>query len=50
MSVIGMCSPWLVPCRTAWLGRVKGLSHWGEVSAALDGFAASLKEKEFVNG
>ena len=34
----------------AWLGRVKGLGHWGAVSEALDGFAASLKETEFVNG
>jgi glutathione S-transferase len=31
-----------------WLGRVKALPHWGEVSEALDGFAASLREKEFV--
>ena len=38
------------PAVAAWLGRVKGLEHWGEVSAALDGFAASLKEQAFVNG
>ena len=31
-------------------GRVKALPHWGGVSEALDGFAASLKEQEFVNG
>lgn len=33
----------------AWLDRVKGLSHWKAVSAELDGFAASLKGKEFVS-
>ncbi|HET9069056.1 MAG TPA: glutathione S-transferase family protein [Amaricoccus sp.] len=38
------------PKVAAWLGRVKGLAAWGEVSAALDGFAASLKEREFVTG
>ncbi|MFO1141500.1 MAG: glutathione S-transferase family protein [Amaricoccus sp.] len=38
------------PNVAAWLGRIKALPHWGEVSEALDGFAASLKEKEFVNG
>ena len=27
---------------------MKALPHWGEVSAALDGFAASLKEQAFV--
>jgi glutathione S-transferase len=32
----------------AWLGRVKALPHWGEVSSALDGFAASVSEAEFV--
>jgi glutathione S-transferase len=31
-----------------WLGRVKALPHWSEVSAAIDGFAASLKDREFV--
>mgnify|MGYP001011499156 CR=1 FL=1 len=38
------------PNVAAWLGRIKALPHWGEVSEALDGFAASLKEREFVNG
>ena len=38
------------PKVAAWLGRVKALKHWGEVSEALDGFAASLKERAFVNG
>jgi len=33
----------------AWLDRVKALPKWGEVSAALDGFAASVAEKEFIN-
>jgi hypothetical protein len=32
----------------AWLGRAKALSHWKDVSAALDGFAASLGDKAFV--
>ena len=32
----------------AWLDRVKALEHWNEVSTALDGFAASLKDREFV--
>jgi glutathione S-transferase len=36
------------PHVAAWLGRVKGLRHWAEVSAALDGFTASLEGKEFV--
>jgi glutathione S-transferase len=34
----------------AWLGRVKALPHWAEVSEMQNGFAASLKETEFVNG
>jgi glutathione S-transferase len=38
------------PNVAAWLGRVKGLGAWAEVSAAVDGFAASLKEREFVTG
>ena len=38
------------PNVAAWLGRVKGLAHWAEVSAALDGFAASLTDREFVTG
>ena len=38
------------PNVAAWLGRMKALPHWGEVSAALDGFAASLKDREFVIG
>ncbi len=38
------------PKVAAWLGRVKGLAHWGEVSTALDGFAASLKDQAFVTG
>lgn len=32
----------------AWLDRVKALPHWGEVSAMLDGFAASIKGQPFV--
>ena len=32
----------------AWLSRVKALPHWKDVSAALDGFAASLEGKQFV--
>ena len=38
------------PKVAAWLGRIKALPHWGEVSSALDGFAASLKDREFVIG
>jgi glutathione S-transferase len=36
------------PNVTRWLANVKTLGHWSEVSAALDGFAASVAEKEFV--
>jgi glutathione S-transferase len=36
------------PNVTSWLANVKGLEHWAGVSAALDGFAASVTEKEFV--
>ena len=36
------------PAVAAWLGRVKGMKHWAEVSEALDGFAASLKGQGFV--
>jgi glutathione S-transferase len=32
----------------AWLGNVKGLKHWGAISAELDGFAASVKDQSFV--
>lgn len=31
-----------------WLDNVKGLPNWGKVSEALDGFAASIADKEFV--
>ncbi len=36
------------PAVNAWLGRVKALPHWGEVSESLDGFAASIKGQKFV--
>ena len=36
------------PAVDAWLGRVKALPHWAEVSTALDGFAASVKGQPFV--
>lgn len=36
------------PSVAAWLARVKGMTHWAEVSEALDGFAASLKGQGFV--
>jgi glutathione S-transferase len=36
------------PNVSAWLGRMKALPNWKPVSAALDGFAASLSEKEFI--
>jgi glutathione S-transferase len=32
----------------AWLKNVKGLKHWGAISAELDGFAASVKDQTFV--
>ncbi len=35
------------PNVAAWLRNVKSLDKWGSVSEALDGFAASLAEKEF---
>lgn len=31
-----------------WLSRVKSLPHWAETSAALDGFASAVAEKDFV--
>jgi glutathione S-transferase len=34
----------------AWLGRSKALPHWGEVSEALEGFAGSVREQDFVTG
>ena len=33
----------------AWLANVKALENWGSVSEALDGFAASIADKEFVS-
>ncbi len=33
-------------CR--WLNNMKGLKHWGKVHEAVEGFAASLKGKQFV--
>jgi len=32
-----------------WIGHMKALSHWAEVHEVADGFAASLKDKEFVS-
>jgi len=32
-----------------WLANVKGLDSWASVSEALDGFAASVKDKAFVS-
>ncbi|MCW8807845.1 MAG: glutathione S-transferase family protein [Rhodanobacter sp.] len=34
-------------CR--WIGRMKTLEHWAPVHEALTGFAASLKDREFVS-
>jgi glutathione S-transferase len=31
-----------------WLGNMKALKHWSRVHEAIDGFAASLKDKSFV--
>jgi glutathione S-transferase len=36
------------PNVAAWLGRVQALPNWKPVSVALDGYAASLQEQEFV--
>jgi glutathione S-transferase len=36
------------PNVAAWLGRVQALPSWKPVSVALDGYAASLQEQEFV--
>ncbi len=36
------------PNVAAWLGRMKALPNWAPVSEALDGFAASLADKDFV--
>ena len=36
------------PGVAAWLAQVKALPRWDEVSEALDGFAASVKEQSFV--
>jgi hypothetical protein len=32
-----------------WLANVKSLDSWASVSEALDGFAASVKDKAFVS-
>jgi glutathione S-transferase len=32
----------------AWLKNVKGPKHWGAISAELDGFAAYVKDQNFV--
>ena len=37
------------PNVAVWLGNVKALENWGTVSEALDGFAASIADKEFVS-
>ncbi len=37
------------PNVAAWLANVKALENWGSVSEALDGFAASIADKEFVS-
>lgn len=37
------------PNVAAWLANVKALESWGSVSEALDGFAASIADKEFVS-
>ncbi|HEY8586726.1 MAG TPA: glutathione S-transferase family protein [Rhodanobacter sp.] len=31
-----------------WIGRMKALKHWSEVHEVFDGFAASLKDQQFV--
>ena len=37
------------PNVSAWLQRMKALPNWRPVSEALDGFAGSLSEKEFIS-
>jgi glutathione S-transferase len=32
-----------------WIGRMKGLEHWASAHEAVDGFAASLKDRQFVS-
>lgn len=32
-----------------WIGRMKALEHWAPVHEAVDGFAASLKDEQFVS-
>jgi hypothetical protein len=32
-----------------WIANMKALKHWGMVLEVADGFAASLKDKEFVS-
>ncbi len=32
-----------------WIGRMKGLAHWASVHEVADGFAASLKDRQFVS-
>jgi glutathione S-transferase len=42
------CSYAAYPNIRRWLGNMKALASWPKVHAAIDGFAASLKEKTFV--
>lgn len=35
------------PAVEGWLGNVKALPHWAEVGAVLEGFAASLADRQF---
>lgn len=43
------CSYTAFPNVERWLRRMKGLKSWAKVHEASDGFAASLKDKPFVN-
>ena len=37
------------PNVSGWLSRMKALPNWKTVSEALDGFAGSLADKDFVS-
>ncbi len=32
-----------------WIGNMKALKHWAKVHEVADGFAASLRDKQFVS-
>ena len=42
------CSYAAYPNIERWLGNMKALKNWTKAHEAIDGFAASLKDKTFV--